>query len=46
MFWSPRLNSEFMQTDVEIVDAPSAKKAPQTPATPQATGSKTIFMAT
>nr|GFC72729.1 nucleolin 1-like isoform X1 [Tanacetum cinerariifolium] len=31
-------------TDVEMVDAPSAKKAPQTPATPQATGSKTVFM--
>ncbi|GJU42921.1 nucleotide-binding alpha-beta plait domain-containing protein [Tanacetum coccineum] len=31
-------------TDVEMVDAPSAKKAPQTPATPHATRTKTIFM--
>ncbi|KAI7734176.1 hypothetical protein M8C21_016393 [Ambrosia artemisiifolia] len=27
-----------------MVDAPSAKKAPQTPATPQTTGSKTLFV--
>ncbi|GJX33144.1 malate dehydrogenase, mitochondrial [Tanacetum coccineum] len=31
-------------TDVEMVDASSAKKAPQTPATPHATRTKTIFM--
>ncbi|GKC16136.1 nucleotide-binding alpha-beta plait domain-containing protein, partial [Tanacetum coccineum] len=31
-------------TDVEMVDAPSTKKAPQTPATPHETGTKTIFM--
>ncbi|KAI3525500.1 hypothetical protein L1887_04339 [Cichorium endivia] len=29
---------------VEMVYAPSGKKAPQTPATPEATGSKTFFM--